>query len=276
MPPHPDLPKLRRAVHQSRKYRRVCTPLVERLGNDELHKRPQFKAAVKATKNKLHQVAGAYLNAPPPYADWLRTLETLPTNAPPTNDPRPHLQEMMQAHASTRERLPILDIFYTTMLAGVGPVHSVLDVACGLNPLAVPWMPLQPDTTYTAIDIYTDMMGFIDAALETFGVQGTGIAHDVGRWLPPDPVDVALVLKALPCLDQSETGLAADVLERLPAQWAVVSYPVASLGGRNRGMVPQYRAQFLELVPPRWEVVRTEQFTTELAFLLRAKSPPPP
>lgn len=265
---HPELNALRQNIQRSRKYRHVCTPLIERLGNDELYKRPQFKVAVKATKNKLHQIAAAYLENPPPYAQWLATLQ----HSRPGPQRHELLQEMMQAHASTRERLPILDTFFTTMLATVGPVQSVLDVACGLNPLAIPWMPLQPGAHYTAIDIYTDMMGFIDAALDVFGVQGVGLAHDVGRWLPAEPVDVALVLKALPCLEQTEKDLAADVLERVQARYALVSYPVASLGGRKRGMEMQYQEQFKALVPPRWEIVKTSGFSTELAFLLRARA----
>ena len=67
----------------------------------------------------------------------------------------------MSLHASTRERLPILDGFYSTVLAALPAPRRVLDIACGLNPLASSWMPLAPDVTYTAYDIYSDMMQFI-------------------------------------------------------------------------------------------------------------------
>ena len=50
--------------------------------------------------------------------------------------------ERMRGHASTQERLPILEEFFQTTLASIAPVESVLDLACGLNPLALPWMPL--------------------------------------------------------------------------------------------------------------------------------------
>ena len=48
----------------------------------------------------------------------------------------------MGYHSSTRERLPILEQFYARALADIPPARVVLDLACGLNPLALAWMPL--------------------------------------------------------------------------------------------------------------------------------------
>ena len=53
----------------------------------------------------------------------------------------------------------------------------MLDVACGLNPLAIPWMNLAPNATYHAIDIYEDMMRFLGKAVNLLGVQGNAEAR---------------------------------------------------------------------------------------------------
>src|SRR6185369_15725969 len=144
-----------------------------------------LKEAIKATKNKLHQVAGAYLDARLPYDEWLALLTAAAADERrTTNDERPTAnddealsnsvlstqssalaqacRDIMRHHASTRERLPILESFYTTTLASLGPVRSVLDLACGLNPLALPWMPIAPDASYYACDIYADMIAFLN------------------------------------------------------------------------------------------------------------------
>ena len=39
-----------------------------------------------------------------------------------------------------------------------GQPKVILDLACGLNPLAAAWMPLAPGATYHAVDVYQDMV----------------------------------------------------------------------------------------------------------------------
>jgi 16S rRNA (guanine(1405)-N(7))-methyltransferase len=58
----------------------------------------------------------------------------------------------MPEHASTRERAPHLDGFYAPIWEVTGTPASVLDLGCGLNPLALPWMGIG-DAMYHAIDV---------------------------------------------------------------------------------------------------------------------------
>src|SRR5262245_36790257 len=176
----------------------------------------------------------------------------------------------MECHASTRERLGILETFYTTALAGLPPIHSVLDVACGLNPLAIAWMPLAPDATYDACDIYADMVAFLNDFFRLAGVRGQSQVCDVagnppGRAHAP-PVDLALVLKALPPLEQIDKRAGLNLLRALNAKYLLVSFPARSLGGRDKGMVEHYASRFLALAAAEgWPVERFE-FPTELVF----------
>jgi 16S rRNA (guanine(1405)-N(7))-methyltransferase len=81
-------------------------------------------------------------------------------------------------------------------------------------------------------------------------------------------VDVAFLLKAVPCLEQMDRHAGATLLDAAPARHVLVSFPVHSLGGRQKGMPAHYEAHLRELVADRpWEVRRFE-FTTELAFLI--------
>src|SRR5262245_411564 len=154
------LEELVRSVVESPKYHAISEVLIRRIGLRELAARRSLKEAVKATRNKLHQVAGAYLDGRLDYAAWTEQL----AGAAQAGDSelRQTSLRIMQHHASTRERAGILGAFYTTALAGLPPIRSVLDVACGLNPLALPWMPLAPDATYVACDIYSDMIAFLN------------------------------------------------------------------------------------------------------------------
>jgi 16S rRNA (guanine(1405)-N(7))-methyltransferase len=263
-----SLERLVAAVAESPKYRAVCNDLVRAIGERELAKRRSLKEAVKATKNALHQVGGAYQTRAIDYAAALAELKE--ARHPP--DParwRELCARLMAHHASTRERLAILDQFYTTALAGLPPICSVLDLACGLNPLSIAWMPLASDAEYHACDIYGDMVEFLNEYLPLAGVQGSAEVTDLTQGCSDRRVDLALLLKTLPCLEQLDAGVGHRLLERIQANHILVSFPVHSLGGRSKGMVTNYEVRFMELVQGRDWLVSRFEFGAELAFLIR-------
>lgn len=261
------LEQLIEAVTKSGKYRFVSRDVVARIGARQLAAGRPLKQAVKATKNKLHQIAGAYRQGRPDYAAWLEQLAR-PLEAGDKTGFRAACRRIMDGHASTRERLPILDEFYAVTLGGLPPIHSVLDLACGLNPLAVPWMPLAADATYTACDIYTDLAAFLNDFFLLAGVRGRAQVCDLATTVPPRRADLALALKILPPLEQLERGASRRLLAGVRADYVLVSFPARSLGGRDRRMPQNYRSRFQSLVRGEgWGVQRFE-FATELAFLI--------
>ncbi len=269
MAEHTDLTaQVVESVLASKGYAAISRDLVTRLAVDETQKRRTLKEAVRSVKSRLHQVANAYLPDTPRYADWLALLRQARASGDP-NALRAACRRVMTFHASTRERLPILDAFYATTLAPCAPVQSVLDVACGLNPLCLPWMPLAPDAEYIACDVVQDEVAFVNAFLREAGIGGRAVVCDVLSALPDVRVDVALVLKTLPCLERIDKDAAPRLLDALQARFIVVSYPVSSLGGRAKGMPQNYEERFLALAGSRAWQVTTFRFATELAFLVQ-------
>ena len=260
-------------VLASPKYRAISPDLVRRAGGIELAKATSMKDAIKATKNRLHQVAGAYLDAPR-YDAWLAELRAASDDGAAVS--RLALQRVMSRHASTRERLPILDQFYAQTLAGLGPLHSVLDLACGLNPLAIPWLPLAEGASYLACDIYTDLSAFLNAAFALPGPFARLHAHaetrDILTDLPDGDADLVLLLKAIPCLEQVDRDAGARLLAAISAPRLLISYPLRTLGGRAVGMERHYDESFHALLArvggsSSWRVTR-HTFATELAYLI--------
>jgi 16S rRNA (guanine(1405)-N(7))-methyltransferase len=261
-----DLSQLLEAVLKSPKYRNVHPGFIERIGAVELGKGLKLKEAVKATKNKLHQVGGAYFTARHDYDKWLLSLRETAG--------QPDLQKIacrkiLTQHTSTKERLLILDEFYETIFSELPQINSILDVACGLNPLTIPWIPLAKDTTYYACDIYQDMTAFLNLCLPLFGVNGQAETCDVIATPPNQQVDLALILKSIPCLEQVDKQAGKNLLEKLNAKYIVVSYPVTSIGGKAKGMAENYEESFIRLVDGRgWEIKKLS-FETELVFILK-------
>ncbi len=259
-----SLSSLVAAVRSGRSYRAIVPALVARIGRGELAKGRKIPEAVKATKRKLHQVAGAYLDMGVRYERWLEELR----RGAEVGELRQACAQVMRYHASTRERLPVLDSFYTTLLEGLPPVRSVLDVGCGLNPLALPWMPLAPEAEYVAYDIYEDMAAFLNAFFALAPVQGKAEALDITGLAPTKRFDLALILKTVPCLEQIDKDASARLLDAVRADCLLISFPVHSLGGRDKGMWQNYEARFDELEGRNWQAERFE-FKTELVFRIR-------
>jgi len=262
-----DLDRLVLAVLESTKYRNVCPDVIRCIGSRELATRQSLKDAIKATKNKLHQIGGAYFDGRVEYARWLGVLRT----AAEAEDRTAFLQtcrEIMRHHSSTRERLGILDQFYAQTLSALRGVKVVLDIACGFNPLAIPWMPFDENVQYYAYDIYSDLIDFINEFMQIANVRGQAQVCDITHCSPARRADLALILKSVPCIEHLDSSASRRLLETINADHLLVSFPVRSLGGRGKGMVRNYETRFWELVLGKpWSVQRFE-FATELAFLI--------
>lgn len=252
------------AIQQSTKYATLCEAIIRRVAEQEVPKRRNLKEAVKATKNKLHQIGGAYLDDKMPYTQWLAALHE--ASSDPTTL-KAACRAIMAHHASTRERLPIVDEFYTAIFAHLpDSVRTVRDLACGLNPLTLPWMP--DGLSYEGYDIYTDMMAFHQQVLALLGVTGSAAAVDVTQFTSPTRCDVAFILKTIPCLEQLDKQAGLALLKNANADWLVVSFPVRSLGGRSKGMAENYEQHLHELIAGKGWSVQRLLFETELVFIL--------
>lgn len=235
------------AVLRSRRYRSVSPQTVRRIAAEQLASAGAEAEAIKRTKRALHQIFGAYLPRPPRYERLLAAIEGAETE----EDRRDALRRAMAQHASTRERLDHLDTFYGELQPRIGSPASVLDLACGLGPLAVPWLGLPTGAAYHAWDIDVALVDFVGRCLARLGLQphaSTVDLLDVPSW---PRTDVALVLKTLPCLEQQVAGASETVLDSIPAPCVVVSFPTRSLSGRAKGMGATYARRFEAMLASR-------------------------
>lgn len=261
------------AVLASAHYRQVSPELVRRIGGRELARRRSFKEAVKATKNTLHQVGGVYQSGKEDYDAWLSMLERGYSSGD-RDEVRVACARVMEHHTSTRERLPILHEFYQRIFAELGPIRSVLDLACGLNPLAIPWMPLEPGAAYYAYDIYADMMRFLggyfalEAASGPARARGHSAVRDILAEPPTEAADVALLLKAIPCLEHLDASAGNRLLHAIAAKHLVISFPAHGLSGRGRGMAATYEGRFMSLIAGGSWSLKRYAFASELVFVV--------
>jgi 16S rRNA (guanine(1405)-N(7))-methyltransferase len=251
-------------VQSSRKYAEIDAALVATLSRSEGAKAINEKDAAKRVKRKLHQMVGAYLDAEVPFDEWLERLRSASDAAA-----RAELcKELLLQHASTRERVAELQDIYDFIFAAPLP-QTVLDLACGLNPLGRAFMPLPAQTQYLAADVHRGLIGFLNDAFALLGVTSHAFTHDLLAGPPAMAADMVLLLKALPCLEQADRACGHSLLSALQAPLVVVSFPTTSLGGRKRGMERFYQQRFLETLPAQWSAPEMHAFASELVFKLR-------
>lgn len=232
-------------VRRSSRYRDVDPALVERLTAEELPKSRNADDAVKRVKRRLHQAVGAFRSGM-------------------AGD------EPMRSHASTRERLPYLGSFYQRTWSITGVPSSILDLGCGLNPLALPAMGLAPDARYVAIDVDERPLAAVRAYLEQSGQPHEVRTLDLVSSVPDDAADVALMLKLVTTLDRQDPDAATRLLQRLRARHAVVSFALRSLGGLADARAVTYRRRMDRLVADVGRVSTTAEASVpgELVFVL--------
>jgi len=240
---------------------------VRRVAARELARHPDRKAAVKATKRRLHQVYGAFEEG----IDYEAVLKGL-QRAYQTGSQeviKATCREALALHSSTRERLPDLEQFYSQILAATGRPQSILDLGCGLNPLALPWMNLAPGARVIALDIDAARVDLLNGYLLLAGFPPLARCQDILSQVPDEAADLALLLKMSPTLERQEPGSTVRLLRQLQTDWAVVSFATRSLGGQSKGMLKAYQQTFLTAIKAEpWAVTRLA-FASELVFVVR-------
>ncbi|MCD6324735.1 16S rRNA methyltransferase [Candidatus Bathyarchaeota archaeon] len=262
------LEELTAQIRSSLKYRHVCIEIIRNLGSRELQKTGSLKKAIKATRKKLHQIAGAYFLTRPKYEEWMRKLrDAKKTGCPETF--RKVCIEIMKHHHSTNMRLKNIDEFYNALFSKLPPVRSIADVACGFHPLAIPWMRLSSSTRYYAFDIYEDLMEFLKGFMSLAGVEGHAEARDIMQNPPQVKVNLAFILDTIPVLEQIEKGAGIRLLNMVKADYKVVSFPVKSLGGKDKGMRGYYESFFQRMPQKHWDFWKLET-ANELVYVIKS------
>jgi 16S rRNA (guanine(1405)-N(7))-methyltransferase len=263
-----DVEAIVTAVKQSKKYRDTHEETIRVLATDGLKRYGKPKPALKFVREQLHSIMAPYLGDPD-YDVAIRQLKA----AFATRDAaqiKATCRDLLHYHLSTRERLPILDDFYREIFQVTGKPRSILDIACGLNPLAFPWMGLEPPLDFYAYDIHEPRIAFLNQYFDLQGLPHLARLQDVAHHFPQEQADVALFLKEMPRFERNYHGRGRPLLQALRVHHIVISFPTISThGGRN--LTNRYRDFLHHLIDGfNWGVTEL-LFEGELVFCLETE-----
>lgn len=248
---------------QSKNYRGVCPDTVRRVWGECQQKYKKPKDAEKAAREALHGITGAFMT--PQEATQLG----YDMHAWYCNKTDLGLERMLSRHASTRERLPLaeMDALYASIFAVTGRPRSVLDLACGVNPL---YLGARGIETF-GVDISGAAVDAVNRFGEVYGMPVSAACADVlcPGAIPERRFDVALLFKLLPLLERQRSGAASGVMNAVNTEWLVVSFPTRTLGGRNVGMAAHYCEWMEAHLPARRGIAGRFETRNELFFMLK-------
>jgi 16S rRNA (guanine(1405)-N(7))-methyltransferase len=252
---------------ESKKYRHLCPDTLKRVARWAAANHSGGKEAEKAAKRKLHQIYAAYMNL-----QELRKIERLVEEAQIAGGPGEIQQcclRILDCHASSRERIPHLAAFYEDIKRLTGEPKSILDLSCGLNPFTLPWLAPKSGATYRCLDIDCRLIEVISRFLQIIHAKSSAVCRDILVSPPNEAVDMALLLKSLPCLEQQESNAGTRLLQSLKARHIIVSFPARSLSGRDVGMVQHYERLMERIVAEAGAEFATLSYPNETVYVMR-------
>lgn len=244
------------ALVASPKYRGVYPGAVERVYMEAL-RRYGSKGADKAARAELHRIVGAFLSP-----NDLKKARTL-LEAAESGDGGA-LGRVLALHASTRERLPEMAALYERALPALGSPRTVLDLACGLNPLYLGSLGL----SVRGIELQTDAARLVNAWADALGWDVRVEPGDLADGAPLPEADATLLMKLLPLMEKQMIGGGQALLSRVRSKKALVTFPTRTLSGRNVGMRSHYEASFEQTLPAEAIVLDKFELSGELCYVL--------
>lgn len=258
----PDSNSLPDKLLQSKNCRDLCPDTVRRVWAECLQKYKRPKDAERAAREALHGISGAFMT-PGEARQLAFDMQNWHCNKTDVG-----LERILSRHASTRERLPLADTdaLFARIFDITSRPRSVLDVACGVNPLYLAARGIKT----TGVDISGLAVDAVNRFGEVYGMPCRAVCADAlcPGAIPKERFDAALLLKLLPLLERQRAGAALDVMRAVNADWLVASFPTRTLGGRNVGMAAQYSAWMEAHIPEGRKVAASFETGNELFYIL--------
>ncbi len=228
-------------IRSSRKYKHLALPdsTLYHLINQEASRFSKPEEAFQSVRKKLHTIVAPYLGEPD-YSLLQQEFHAAAGN-------RSRLKELclqtLTTHASTRERIPFQQEFYSALFQKTGQPPVLCDLACGFNPFAFPWMTLPESTVYYAYDIHGPRVSLINTFFQAWGIQGQAIQQDILVEPPTQKADMALFFKEAHRFEERRKGCNRSFWQALNVRYLLVSLPSRNLTathcilGRQRDLV---------------------------------------
>jgi len=260
-------------INKSKKYSSVYQPLLKRVYEEESVKYKKDKEIIKAVKNRLHTVYGAFF-----HENSVKTAEDLINSNDDISVISIISEKLLSLNTSSRERLPFIRDLYKFIFEVIGDYSNILDIGCGFNPFSLPYILefCKNIKSYYAYDIDVNLAELINKYFDLFKLPQYAGCIDIITEIPSpsEIVDVAFLFKIIPTTETCKKGRGFEIINNINVKYLVVSFPTKTLCGKNNKGMEQNYANFFEgnLDYDKFKIIGKEAFLNELVYVLSTLS----
>jgi len=229
-----EVSKLIDSVHKSHKYRDLDLPdaFLLDLINQNLSNSKNFSELKDNFRKSLHNVIAPYLEDID-YQAEIANLESGLEDLSSEEALKNYCLKMMAKHASTKERIPHLQPYFDAIHDVIGEPESVLDLACALDPLCLPWIHLAPQASFKAYDLNGSRIHYLQKFFDSAGIKAEAIQQDILLNPPQDQADCAFFFKEAHRLEKRQPGSTRILIENTNVKTFILSLPAYDLKGHH-------------------------------------------
>ncbi len=182
------------------------------------------------------------------------------------------IAQILQEHASTKERSSIYPELYKQIFTISGKPKSIIDVGCGLNPFSYSFMNLK-SLHYFAYDINQQEISYLQEfflLIETHDFHGKAFVSDFLKEKEYPSVDIAFLFKVTDLIDQGKGHKnTEEFILRLPVKYVVVSFPTRTMSGKP---MTAPRRRWMEWLCTRLEFeYKILEFENEIFYVIEKR-----
>lgn len=254
-------------ILSSPKYRAINIPAdtIASLYEQEIIHHKKMIDLHKAVRKKLHNIVANYLGNID-YDHYEQEFNQL--SGDNENQFKELCLQILTVHHSTNERLPHLENLYSQIYQRIGKPTSILDLACGYHPFALPWMDLDQDCRYYAFDIIESRVQLINTFFTSLKREPLAFQQDILLQPPQMEAEVAYFFKEAHRFEQRQKGCNRSFWQSLNVKYLLVSLPAASMTNRHQ-KTDQHRKLVYENLKGLDRTVDEFQIANELFFLIK-------
>lgn len=250
----------------SRKYSFLLNDFVRRIAAEESPKYKKDKDKIKAVKNRLHQLYGAFFPD-----ECHKKAHMLLDQYQSGNNITEVSERIAKLHVSTSERIGFVKEFYDYIFNNLVHYRSIADIGCGFNPFCLPWMPMNEIKEYYACDIDRRTSELVNRFFGLLKMPRLASDIDIIADAPCYETDAAFLFKLIPVLENQSQGRGYQVLEKIQAGNIAVTFPVRTLCGKDKGMETNYAEMFEKKLPRKLSILKKCVIGNELIYILSKK-----
>ena len=255
-------------IKTTKNFRELDESFLERLVRQAFARGSDEKEIQRSVKTTIQEVTNRFRSTDGSYRDLIAELDNSPNHEPTAEDRGLFAADLLRRHEASKERIPFIRRYYTEIFGLLPPIGSILDLGCGLNPVAVTFMPVYPRVQYTAVDLPLDLVDFLNDFFRLAEVSGIAIQSNLLNGIPEIDADLTLIQKTIPALERAEKGAGRRVFDAIRSPNAVVSFRTAEKPGKTNA-ADDFAAEYAAILAgSEWDATRLV-YPNETVFVLK-------